>query len=69
MIVIMVALPQLNCGRAPFTMAYTISSIVDLLVYAVVITVYYYFVLNLVVFCPFVFFFVISHVSFNEFST
>ena len=45
----MVALPQLNCGRAPFTMAYTISSIlhVDLLVYAVVITVYYYFLFEI----------------------
>ena len=32
MIVIMVALPQVYCGRAPFTMAYTISSIVDVLV-------------------------------------
>ena len=35
MIVIMVALPQLNCGKVPFTMAYAISSILDLLVYAV----------------------------------
>ena len=44
---IMVALPQLNCGRAPFTMTYTISSILDLLVYAVVITVYYYFLFEI----------------------
>ena len=63
----MVALPQLNCGRAPFTTAYTISSILDLLVNAVVITKYYYFFFNLVVFLSFcVVFFVISHVSFND---
>ena len=30
-----------------FTMAYTISSILDLLVYAVVITVYYYFLFEI----------------------
>ena len=41
MIVIMVALPQLNCGRATFSTVYTISSTIDVLVYAVVITVYY----------------------------
>ena len=62
----MVALPQLNCGRAPFTTAYTISSILDLLVNAVVITKYYYFFLKFS--CFFVLlcvFFVISHVSFK----
>ena len=68
MIVIMVALPQLNCGRAPFTMAYTISFVSDVLVYAVVTCTYYIFALNLVVlsFCGF-FLVVISYVPFNEF--
>ena len=39
MFVIMAALPQLNCGRATCTTVYTISSTVDVLVYAMVITV------------------------------
>ena len=39
MIVIMVAVPQLNCGTATCTTVYTMSSTVDVLVYAVVITV------------------------------
>ena len=51
----MVVLPQLNCGRAPFTMAYSISFVSDVLVYAVVICTYYIFVLSSVVlsFCVF----------------
>ena len=60
MILIMVASPQLNCGRAPFTMAYTIASVADVFVYVVVICTYYIFfifTLNLVVlsFCVFLY--------------
>ena len=66
MIVIMVVLPQLNCGRAPVTMAYTSSFVSDVLMYAVVICTYYMFALNLVV-LSFCVFFVIRYVPFNEF--
>ena len=48
MIVIMVAVPQLNCGTATCTTVYTFSSIVDVLVYAVVITVLVYYMYNFV---------------------
>ena len=44
MIVILVALPQLNCGTATCTTIYSISSTVDVLVYAVVITVLLYYI-------------------------
>ena len=44
MIVIMVAVAQLNCGTATCTTVYTISSTVDVLVYAVVITVLVYYI-------------------------
>ena len=62
----MVALPQLNCSRATFTMAYTISFVSAVLMYAVVICTYYIFALNLVVLSVCVFF-AISYVPFNEF--
>ena len=51
MIVIMVALPQLNCGRATFTAVYTISSTIDVLVYTVLYNcILYIIVLNVVIF-------------------
>ena len=52
MIVIMVALPQLNCDRATFTTVDTISSTINVFVYDVVITtcILYIIVLTLVTF-------------------
>ena len=44
----MVAVPQLNCGPATCTTVYTFSSTVDVLVYAVVITVLVYYIYNFI---------------------